>query len=333
MISIRWFFAAALAVFLVSFVAAWFWYIKMPGSTFRGDSGPSDSAVQARLQASVDMLSVTIGERHVERAGSLDDAAQWINAEFSAAGLAPRVEKFFAQTHSVMNVFADIPGSEGSGVVVIGAHYDTVAGSPGADDNASGVAVMLELARALKDFDSPYTLRFVAFANEEAPWFGTSGMGSLYHVDRAIDRNEQIMAMLSLESVGFYDAAGGSQAYPDGFGLFYPSSGDFVSFVGNARSRTLVHELIRGFRQHGRLPSQGIAAPELVRDISRSDHFSFWRQGIPAVMVTDTANFRNPNYHSANDVASTLDYVAMSHLVEGLTHAIKLMIQSRHESD
>lgn len=333
MISIRWFFVCALAVFVLSVLAAWFWYIKMPGTSYSGESGIADAAVENRLRRDVSALSETIGERHVGRPGSLDEAARWISQRFVDAGLSPGFEEFATGSATVANVVADVPGTEGDGVVVIGAHYDSVPGSPGADDNASGVAVMLELARSLKGFKSPYTLRFVAFVNEEAPWFGTSEMGSIQHVARALDRNEKIVAMLSLETLGFYQDEDATQHYPDGFEVFYPSTGNFVSFVGNARSRTLVHQMIEGFRQRARLPSEGIAAPELVRDISRSDQFSFWREGIPAMMITDTANFRNPHYHLSTDTAATLNYSAMAHLADGLTHAIKFMIESRFSGD
>lgn len=313
-------------------LAAWNWYIRMPGHSYAGPPTTGDVAVEQRLRHAVDTLAGTIGERNVATPGSLDAAARWISGEFSSAGYSPRLEPFAAGSEMVSNVYAEVPGQSGSGVVVVGAHYDSFPGSPGADDNASGVAVMLELARRFRDFDSPFTVRFVAFANEEAPWFGTASMGSLQHVERAIDRGDEIVAMLSLEMLGFYDTSPESQSYPDGFGLFYPSTANFVSFVGNARSRSLVHELVSGFREQARLPSEGVAAPEIVKDITRSDQYAFWRYGIPAVMVTDTANFRNPHYHSETDVADTLDYVAMSHVVDGLVHAIKVTVASRHRA-
>jgi len=331
-ISIVWFVVAAVLVFSLSLAAAWGWYIRMPGISYAGPQAQGDAAVQKRLRRSVVALAQTIGERNVARAGSLDDAASWISDELAAAGYSPVLENFAVGTAMVSNVYAEVPGRSGSGVVVVGAHYDSVPGSPGADDNASGVAVMLELARRLRDFDSPFTLRFIAFANEESPWFGTASMGSLQHAERAMDRGEDIVAMLSLEMLGFYDSAKGSQSYPNGFGLFYPSTGNFVSFVGNARSRSLVHELVAGFRQHARLPSEGAALPEIVKDITRSDHLAFWQQGVAAVMITDTANFRNPHYHQSTDVAETLDYSAMAHVVEGLTHAIEVMVASRYRA-
>jgi len=331
-VSIVWFVAAAVLVLALSLAAAWVWYIRMPGASYSGPQIEGDVPTQERLRQSVVTLADTIGERNVVRAGSLDQAAKWISDEFIAAGYEPKLESFAVGIATVSNVYAEVLGKSGSGTVVIGAHYDSVPGSPGADDNASGVAVMLELARRFKDFNSPYTIRFVAFANEESPWFGTASMGSVQHAERAIDRGDEIVAMLSLEMLGFYDSRENSQRYPEGFGLFYPSTGDFVSFVGNARSRSLVHELVSGFRERARLPSEGAAVPEIVKDITRSDQFAFWRHGIPGVMITDTANFRNPHYHQSTDVAETLDYSAMAHLVEGLAHAIEVMVASRYRA-
>jgi Zn-dependent M28 family amino/carboxypeptidase len=216
-----------------------------------------------------------------------------------------------------------LPGSaKASEIVVVGAHYDTVDECPGADDNASGVAALLELARLLKDSHPARTIRFVAFVNEEPPWFQTDNMGSLVYAKAVRAKNENVVAAVSLESIGMYSDQPGSQQYPAGFGFFYPKQGNFISFIGNFSSRGLVRQAIKSFRQNAAFPSEGVAAPAAVPGVSWSDHWSFWRQGYPAIMVTDTAPFRNKNYHLPGDQANTLDYDRTARVVDGLSHVI-----------
>ena len=206
--------------------------------------------------------------------------------------------------------------------MVIGAHYDTVYDCPGADDNTSGIAALLELARALKDSHPARTVRFVAFVNEEPPWFQTDDMGSLVYAEQAHKLKENIVAAISIETIGMYSDAEGSQEYPAGFKSLYPSKGNFIAFVGDLGSRSLVRQAVRSFREVTKFPSEGSAAPGAIPGVGWSDHWSFWQEGYPAIMVTDTAPFRNVNYHRPTDTPETLDYDSMARVVHGLVGVV-----------
>jgi Zn-dependent M28 family amino/carboxypeptidase len=209
--------------------------------------------------------------------------------------------------------------------VVVGAHYDSHGNIPAADDNASGVAAVLALARAYaRERPGPErTLRFVFFVNEEPPFFQTDAMGSRVYARRCRARGETIVAMLSLETVGYYCDRSGSQNYPFPLSAFYPSRGDFIGFVGDLSSRRLVKRVVDSFRRHAMFPSQGAALPSGLRGVGWSDQWSFWQEGYPAVMCTDTAPFRNPNYHTPRDTPDTLDFDRMARVVEGLTGVVR----------
>jgi Zn-dependent M28 family amino/carboxypeptidase len=211
-------------------------------------------------------------------------------------------------------------------VVVVGAHYDSVeGGTPGADDNASGVAGLLALARRFGKTPSARTLRFVAFANEEPPYFQTEEMGSLVYARGCAARGERVVAMLSLETMGMFSEAPGTQHYPFPFDALSPSTGDFLAFVGNVRSTKLVRDAVATFRRTRMLPAEGAAVPDLAPGVGWSDHWSFWQTGVPALMVTDTAPFRNANYHEESDTPETLDYRKLARAVVGLAAVIEAL--------
>ena len=207
-------------------------------------------------------------------------------------------------------------------IVVVGAHYDSVYGSPGANDNATGVAALLEMARSSKEWIPARTLRFVAFVNEEPPYFQTDNMGSRVYARRCRERGENITAMYSLETIGCYSDAENSQIYPFPFKLFYPTRGNFLGFVGNTSSRSLVRKSIRIFRENSAFPSEGIAAPGGLTGIGWSDQWSFWEEGYPGVMLTDTAIFRYKHYHKMADTPDKIDYERMARVVDGLTRLL-----------
>jgi Zn-dependent M28 family amino/carboxypeptidase len=219
------------------------------------------------------------------------------------------------------NIEAEIPGNDE--IIIVGAHYDTVVGSPGADDNGSGVAAMLEISRRLTA--SQKTVRFVAFANEEPPFFGTPQMGSFQCAQRCRDRKEKIVAMFSLETIGYFSDAPKSQRYPSILHLIYPSTANFIAFVSNLKSRSLLRRCVREFRNACDVPVAKGALPEFIAGVTWSDQLSFWQCGYPAVMVTDTALFRNPHYHTATDRPETLDYDRLARVVDGLTAVIRAM--------
>ena len=205
-----------------------------------------------------------------------------------------------------------------------------MAGTPGADDNASGTAAVLELARLLRDVPLERTVRFVAFVNEEPPFFLTEHMGSRVYARAAARRGDRVVAMLSLETIGYYSDAPDSQRYPPPLGALYPSRGDFIGFVANVTSRALVRRSVAAFRRHARFPSEGVAAPSWVPGVFWSDHSSFWREGYPALMITDTAPFRNPAYHSAADTPDRVDYPRMARVVHGVAAVVRELSGASH---
>jgi len=303
--------------------AGWAVCVRMPGTSRRGPPPAPDEArraLAATLERDVRVLSQEIGERNLHRRAELLAAADAVHVLLEGAGLAVSRHAFETAGHACTNVVAEIAGGASAGeIVVIGAHYDSVVGSPGADDNASGVAVLLALARRLAGSKPARTLRFAAFANEEPPWFQTEGMGSAAYARECRARGERVVAMLSLEALGCFRDEPGSQAYPlPGLSLVYPSSGDFVAFVGNLLSGSLVREAISAFREAGLLPSEGAVLPGWIPGVGWSDQWGFWEAGYPAAMVTCTAPFRNPRYHTASDTPETLDYARLAFVVEGL---------------
>jgi Zn-dependent M28 family amino/carboxypeptidase len=285
---------------------------------------PPLTAEQARLAdrlgKHIAMLSEEIGERNLWRDGTLDAAADYIEETLQSMGYAVSSQVYTVQGTSVRNLEAVRGGTSlAEEIVLIGAHYDTVSGSPGANDNASGVAALIEIARLLAANQLARSVRFVAFVNEEPPFFYTWKMGSHRYARRAHERGDNITAMLALETIGYYSDADGSQQYPNPvYAWLYPSTGNFIGFVGNLASRKLVRQCLGTFRRHSAFPSEGIAAPGRMMGIHWSDHWSFWQEGYAAVMVTDTALFRYPHYHASTDLPDRIDYERLARVVEGL---------------
>jgi Zn-dependent M28 family amino/carboxypeptidase len=314
---------------LLAVVAAVVWYsVWTPGRSYRGALAPltaDEAALAKRLARHVERLAGEIRERNVWKHDALEEAGSYVESELRNFGrYAVGSQTFDVQGRTVRNVEGEIKGTSlPDEIVVVGAHYDSVSGCPGADDNASGVAGLIELARATAAIRPARTVRFVGFVNEEPPFFQTSEMGSLRYASRARESGERIVAMISVESIGYYADAPGTQQYPFPFNLFYPSTADFIAFVANVGSRSLLHQAMRSFRSHARLPSEGAAAPAAIEGIGWSDHWAFWQHGYPAIMVTDTALFRYPHYHTGLDTPDKLDYSRMALLVTGLRRVVE----------
>jgi Zn-dependent M28 family amino/carboxypeptidase len=277
-----------------------------------------------RLKKHVTTLAEAIGERNVLLPAALRAAEDYIAGEWRAQGY--DVRRLAQSTHGVdcANLEIVLPGRRyPDESLVVGAHYDSVFGSPGADDNASGVAGLLELARLFRDEAPERTLRFVAFTNEEPPLFASRHMGSLVYARAARRRGDRIHCMVSLEMLGCYCDEPGSQHYPPLLQSFFPDRGNFIALVSNWRSRRVLRDLVAAFKAHSDFPVESLAAPLLVPGIAASDHFSFWRQGYRALMVTDTAFYRNPWYHTAGDLPQHLNYQSFAQVVEGLYGALR----------
>ena len=312
---------------ILALVAVWAIVVRMPGRSFAGplpSLSADEEATRERLEAHVTELAGRIGERHYRRPAALAAAAAYIEGELGALGYEVASQPFDADGQRFRNLEVTLPGrTRPDEVVVIGGHYDSVVGTPGADDNATGTAAVLELAGLLRAVPLARTVRLVAFVNEEPPFFLTERMGSRVYAREARRRGDRITAMLSLETIGHYTSAPGSQQYPPPLNLAYPSRGDFIGFVGNVASRALVRRTVATFRRHARFPSQGVAAPASIPGVYWSDHASFWREGYPAVMVTNTAPFRNPAYHSSADTPDRVDYARMARVVHGLAAVVR----------
>ncbi len=320
---------------LLVFWILWMGAFRMPGKSFGGDAPPlteREGAMAARMAAGAKHLALTIGPRHLRgREPQLTETADWIEGELAGMGYQVHREWFEVEGQRVCNLLVNRPGSGPQPMrVIVGAHYDTVPGSPGANDNGSGVVACLELARSFAGRDSVCSLRFAFFVNEEAPWFMSQSMGALVHARGCKQRREPIMAMLCLESVGCYIDLPNSQRLPPILKRHYPSTGNFVAFVGNMQSQLLVHRVVRAFRDHATLPSEGLASWETaLKDVGRSDHKAFWAKGYPAMMITDTANFRDRHYHTPMDLPGNLDTESMARLVVGLERVIAELVKTR----
>lgn len=319
-----------LTTILVALLATLAWILRMthmPLKSFTGQLAPlstEESETSKRLSQHVQYLSETVGERNLPKPGTVEATADYIKMSLEQAGYGVIEQSYSVQNRQIHNLEARLIGSGSGGeTVVVGAHYDSVEGSPGANDNASGVAAVLELAHLLRGFTPRKTIRFVFFVNEEPPYFQTESMGSLVYARQLHADRVPVSAMISLETIGYYSDVLGSQKYPDLLGLLYPKRGNFIGFVGNPASRSLLHAVVRRFRETTSFPSEGIAAPERWPGVGWSDQWSFWQQNYPAVMVTDTALFRYPYYHTAHDTKNRIDFARMSRVVWGVRRVVE----------
>jgi Zn-dependent M28 family amino/carboxypeptidase len=281
-----------------------------------------DPLLAEALQRHVSVLALDIGERNVFRPGTLDSAADYIRSQWISQGYTVFSQAYETMGVTCQNLEVARPGQDDTeGMVVIGAHYDTERGSPGADDNASGIAALLEISRFFAARSPRCAVRFVAFVNEEAPFFYWRSMGSMVYARAARARGDGIRWMVSLEMLGCFRDEPGSQRYPPLLKRYYPERGNFIAFVSNLKSRKVLRRVVAAFRGHSDFPAESLAACQFVPGVAWSDQQSFWRQGYPALMVTDTAFYRYPHYHTAYDTPEKLDYVAMSRVVRGLNEA------------
>jgi Zn-dependent M28 family amino/carboxypeptidase len=275
-----------------------------------------------RLHRHVRVLAADIGERNVWRPGSLEAAADYIRGELVRLDYEVAAQSYRVHDLDCANLEITLPGSvRPAEIILAGAHYDTVQGSPGADDNASGVAALIEIARLLRRTRRARTVKLVAFVNEEPPFFFFGDMGSKLYAKAARLRGDDIRVMLSFEMLGYYSTARGSQAYPPLLRWFYPNRGNFIAFVSNVRSRHALRDVIGAFRAHSDFPAESLASPAFVPGVGWSDQLSFWRAGYAGVMVTDTAFYRYPHYHTASDTPDKISYSEMARVVLGLAKA------------
>ena len=278
-------------------------------------------------------------KRHVEAIGSrphnierypdeLEKAARYIETALEGLGYTVNRQRFTVDETTVRNIEVTIsPASASSTVptIVVGAHYDSCGDAPGANDNASGVAAVLELARLLRDLDgnTPKRIRLVLFVNEEPPYFQTPDMGSVRYAAELAARGENVVAMYAFDDIGYYSSDPGSQHYPPPFNLIFGDKGDFVAFVAMTGSRELLNRTVASFRSHTAFPSVGGFAPGFVTGIDWSDHWSFAEKGFQALMITDTAIFRYPHYHKPTDTPDKVDAEKLARVVKGIERVVR----------
>ncbi|MFQ5899655.1 MAG: M28 family peptidase, partial [Candidatus Methylomirabilia bacterium] len=281
-------------------------------------------ALRDRLMRHVQVLGGAIGERHLFKPHGLLAAARYIRQVWSAQGFSVSEEAFEVLGRRCANLIVEQQGaSQPDEIVLVGAHYDSIIGSPGANDNATGVAVLLEMSGILRQVAMARTVRFAAFVNEEPPYFHTEEMGSRLHARNARKRGERIVAMLSLETLGSYSRSPGSQRYPFPLGAFYPDTGNFLGVVGNLASRRLVSEFLRHFMGSTDFPVEGAATFSWIPGVDWSDQWSFWREGFPAVMLTDTAPYRYSEYHTAQDLPDNVNPPEFARAAYGIIGAVR----------
>jgi hypothetical protein len=283
-----------------------------------------DDTLAAGLRGHVQMLSQQIGERNVYHAAALHAAEAYITQSWRDQGHDVRRQPYSVEGVESANLEITCPGTrEGEGLLLLGAHYDSVFGSPGANDNATGVAALLELARLLAAQPAALPVRLVAFTNEEPPFFFTPRQGSMVYSRAARTRNDDIRLMVSLEMLGYYSGMPGSQRYPPLLRWFYPDRANFIAMVSNLRSRRPLRRFASAFRAASDFPCEHAAVPSLVPGVSWSDHLSFWLRGYRALMVTDTAFYRYRWYHTDEDTAEKLDYPRFGQVTSGLHGALR----------
>jgi Zn-dependent M28 family amino/carboxypeptidase len=286
-----------------------------------------NAEIAARLKAHVYKLSHEIGERGLFKFDNLNKAAEYITGEFRSLGYGIDFQEYKIFNRVFRNIIVTKTGSRKPGeVVILGGHYDSMRG-PGADDNASAIAGLLEIARVFSGVSSGRTIKFIAFTNEEPPLFKKKSMGSSVYTRAARVSKDDIKGALILEMIGYFSDKPRSQKHPFGLKMFYPKTGNFIGVIGNSKSRGLSDCLVSSFRSATDMPIERIVAPNIIISIGMSDDWAFWKEGYPAVMITDTAYFRNPNYHKKTDTYDTLDYDRMAEVTKGVAAALKALAE------
>ncbi len=313
--------------------------LEMPGDR-NGVHQESDAKLAQMLQQDVFYLSETVGQRGFHAYKGLKKAENYIESEMKKSGYAVKRNDYkvkaaeigkeylklgFSPEQVFSNIYVEVKGTEKPDeYIVVGAHYDSVCVSncKGADDNASGVAATLALARHFTDKPQKCSLIFVAFANEEPPFFHTETMGSMVFARMLKKENRKIRGMIAFDTIGYYSDEPGSQNYPPPLDQYYPNKGNFIAFVSNMSSIDFLRDCIGTFRKNSALPSEGTAVPSFIPGSDWSDHWSFAKLGWNAVMVSNTALYRTPYYHSSQDTWEKLDYRRMALLTDGMKKII-----------
>lgn len=282
--------------------------------------------IEQQLQKHVYHLADEIGERNILHPQALHAAEVYISQVWHKQGYTVEKQEYQEEGVRCANLEINHQGSSHpEQIILIGAHYDSVTGSPGANDNASGVAVLLELSRLLRSSSTEKTIRFVAFTNEEPPFFFTGRQGSRIYAESVRQRGDDIRLMVALETMGYFNNEPDSQSYPPLFNFFYPDRANFISMVSNYGSRKLMLRLAKAFRNSTEFPLEHVSTFSFIPGVSWSDHLSFWINRYRAMMITDTAFYRYPYYHTAQDTAEKLNYDKLAQVCDGLSKALLIL--------
>jgi hypothetical protein len=301
-------------------IVAWFCLTQPLFS--RPQSQQTAGVDAARLERDVRELSQQLLPRDQTHPGNLDRVAAYVHARLAETGGRVSEQPFAISGNTYRNVICSL-GPQSNDRIVVGAHYDSYHEYAAADDNATGVAGLIELARVLSQAKLPLQVDLVAYTLEEPPYFGTPHMGSVVHAESLRKEGIAVKAMVSLEMIGYFSDAADSQNFPVSLmRAFYPSQGNFIAVVGSLGEGGLVRRVKRAMMASSSLPVYSINAPRFVPGVDFSDHLSYWKAGYEAVMITDTAFYRNHNYHTANDTAEKLDYRRMAMVVAGVYGAV-----------
>jgi Peptidase family M28 len=319
---------AILALIIVSIlIFGWSLMVWMPGESYDRALPPlsaKEIELQIQLKRDVNVLASKIGRRNIDNYQNLVTAKEFLDRELTQTGYTVRQQKYTVGGKTFSNLEVEIPGSSlAEQILVIGGHYDSAFTSPGANDNATGAAAVLALAREFVGTKPQRTLRFVEFTNEEPPFFQTKNMGSLVYAKAAKVRGDKIVGMFSLETLGYFTDTANTQKYPPPLSWLYPDRGNFIGLVSDLDSRELLRNTIRSFRAQTQFPSEGAALPAAIEGVGWSDHWSFWQQGYQALMITDTAPFRYPHYHTWADTADKIDFEKLARVTSGISKVIR----------
>lgn len=303
---------------------------EKPTASAKANEQKNELDFESPLKTHVEHLATTIGERNLKKYDELCEAADYIETEFKNYGLTATRQTFKCRGLDCHNIAAEIKGLKSPDeIIIVGAHYDSAEGTPGANDNGSGTAAMLVLAKHFCKAKPERTLRFVAFTNEEPPYFQTQDeMGSWVYAEMCRMEDQIIVGVISLETMGYFTDEEDSQHYPPPLDRLYPSTGNFIGFVGNIGSGKLMRRTMKSFKANSEVPAEGASLPGNVPGVGWSDHWSFWQEGYEGIMITDTAPYRYPHYHKATDTPDKINFPVFAKVVEGLVEPVELLMKS-----
>ena len=324
---------AGLLLSAIAALAVAYWYsLSLPGESFTGPPPPLTDEEHHLAQRLRRHVTAIASEPHnIVHYDALEKSAAYIEAELKALGYEPVSQAYDVNGKSVRNISVEIaPPDAGAATpsLVVGAHYDSYGNAPGANDNGSGSAAVIELARLLKDMPlRDKRLRLVLFVNEEPPYDRTPYMGSYRFAKQLKDNGEKLIGMVSLETIGAFSDQPGTQKYPSPFDLVFPDVANFIALVALPGGRSFLHDFVASFRDHTRIPTIGGTAPDFIDGIGWSDHWAFYMLGYPAIMITDTALFRYPEYHTPADTPDKVDYGKLAHITQGVAATLRDLLR------